>query len=85
MALEESQIPLKHKTKISANVLLDEGPFCGPTDCPYFGLNGTVPMGFKSRVVLLPALTCLHVLNLSIMSGAIPAYVGCVHCTVDYT
>ena len=32
--------------------LLDQGPFCGATDYPYFGN----PVGFKDRVVLSPAL-----------------------------
>ena len=37
------------------SVLLDQGPFSGTTDCPYFELHVTLPMGFKARVVLLPA------------------------------
>ena len=42
--------------------LLDQGPFCGATDCPCFGLCVTLPMGFKSRVVLSPAhvLACIQ-------------------------
>ena len=32
--------------------LLDQGSLCGATDCPYFGLCVTLPMGFKARVVL---------------------------------
>ena len=44
------------------NVLLNQSPFCGAIDCPYFGLRVTLPMGFKARVVLQPALkTCLKV------------------------
>ena len=34
--------------------LLDQGQFCGATDCPYFGLRVTLPMGLKARVVLSP-------------------------------
>ena len=42
--------------------LLDQGPFCGATDCPYFRLVMTLPMGFKARVVLLPVhlLACVR-------------------------
>ena len=42
--------------------LLDQGPFCGATDCSYFGLCVTLPMGFKARVVLSPAhlLACMQ-------------------------
>ena len=42
--------------------LLDQGPFCRATDCPCFGLCVTLPMGFKARVVLLPAhsLACVQ-------------------------
>ena len=31
------------------------------TDCPYFGLRVTLPMGFKARVVLFPVhlLACM--------------------------
>ena len=36
--------------------LLGQDPFCGVTDCPYFGLCVTLPMGFKARAVLLPVL-----------------------------
>ena len=36
--------------------LMDQAPFCGATDYPCFGLRVTVPMGFKSRVDLSPAL-----------------------------
>ena len=36
------------------NKLLEQGPFCGVTDCHYFGLHMmVVSMGFKARVVLL--------------------------------
>ena len=34
------------------HILLDQGPFCGATDCPCFGLRVTLHMGFKARVVL---------------------------------
>ena len=33
--------------------LLNQGPFCQDTDCSYFGLRVTLPMGFKARVVPL--------------------------------
>ena len=35
---------------------LDQGPFCGATDCSCFGLRVSFLMGFKSRVDILPAL-----------------------------
>ena len=35
---------------------LDQGPFCGATDCSCFGLCVSFLMGFKSRVDVLPAL-----------------------------
>ena len=38
------------------NVLMDQGPFCGATDYPYFGLS------------------CLHEVNLRVMSGATSAF-----------
>ena len=40
---------------------LDQGSFCGATDCPYFRLCDP-PMGFKVRVVLSLALllACMH-------------------------
>ena len=37
-------------------ILLDQGLFCEATDCPCFGLRVTLPMGFKGRVILSPAL-----------------------------
>ena len=37
-----------------AGFFLNQGPFCGATDCPYFGLRVTLPMGFKAGVVLSP-------------------------------
>ena len=37
-------------------ILLDQGPFCGVTDCSCFGLRVSFLMGFKSRVDLSPAL-----------------------------
>ena len=42
--------------------LLDQGPFCGVTDCFYFGLRVTLLVGFKARVVLSPAqfLACMQ-------------------------
>ena len=36
--------------------LLHQGPFCGATDYPYFGLCVTLPIGYKATVVLLLAL-----------------------------
>ena len=38
------------------NFCLDQGPFCGATDCSCFGLRVSFLMGFKSRVDILPAL-----------------------------
>ena len=35
---------------------LDQGPFCGATDCSCFELRVSFLMGFKSRVDILPAL-----------------------------
>ena len=35
---------------------LDQGPFCGATDCSCFGLRVSFLMGFKSRVDISPAL-----------------------------
>ena len=63
---------------------LGQGPFCRATDCPYFGLHVTFPMGFKARVVLLHA--CLCTVNLQVMSGATPPFstnMG-VHCISVY-
>ena len=37
-------------------ILMDQGPFCGAIDFPYFGLRVILPMGFKARVVLSLAL-----------------------------
>ena len=55
--------------------LLDQGPFCGATDCPYFGLCVTLPMGFKARGGSLACtLICLHAVNLRVTSGATPAF-----------
>ena len=44
------------------NFLLDQGPFFGANDCPWFGIHATLPMGFKARVVLSPAhlLACVR-------------------------
>ena len=51
--------------------LLDQGPFRGATDCPYYGLCVTLPMGFKVRVVLSPThlLACMCVVNIRVMSA----------------
>ena len=35
---------------------MDQGPFCGATDCSCFGLRMSFLTGFKSRVALSPAL-----------------------------
>ena len=59
-----------HRLLISRQLLVEAsffkifavpGPFCGATDCPYFGLHVTLPMGFKVRVVLSPVhlLSCV--------------------------
>ena len=37
--------------------VVQQGPFCGATDCPYFGLHVTRPTSFKARVVLSPVLS----------------------------
>ena len=37
------------------SVLYLFAPFCWATDCSYFELRVTLPMGFKARVVLSPA------------------------------
>ena len=42
--------------KLFLNFLLDQGLFCGVTDCSCFGLCMSFLMGFKSRVHLLPVL-----------------------------
>ena len=55
------------------NFYLDQGLFCGTTDCPYFGLLMTLPMGFKARVVLSPA----HLLAHSEPKGHINACAQC--------
>ena len=46
---------------------LDQGPFCGATDCSCFGLCMSFLMGFKSRVDILPALflACMPALFLA--------------------
>ena len=54
--------------------LLDQCPFCGATDCPYFGLCVTLPVGFKAGVVLSPAHLLACTVNLRVMSGATPAF-----------
>ena len=64
------------------NFLLDKGPFCGPTDYPYFGLCVTIHMGFKARMVLSPAL----LLSCTEPTGATPAFFTNrgVHCIVTF-
>ena len=37
--------------------LLEQSPFRGATDCTYFALCVTLPMGFKARVDLWPAIS----------------------------
>ena len=52
----------------------DQGPFCGATDCPYFGLCDP-PHGFQSQGGSLAfILTCLHIVNLGDMSDIKPAF-----------
>ena len=52
---------------------VEQGPFFGATDCPYFV---TLPMEFYLTCML----TCLRTVNLRVKSGATPAYT-CLHCT----
>ena len=52
------------KLELFFKFLLEQSPFCGASDHPYFGLRVTA-MGFKTREVLLPAL---------LMSGVTPAF-----------
>ena len=67
--------------------MLDQSPFCGASDSDYpcFGLGVTLSMGFKARVVLLPA--CLHAVILRVTSGATPAFSTNmdVHCISVFT
>ena len=77
---------INSKKLLVLNFLLDQGPFCGATDCPYFGLHVTLPLGYKARVVLSTTLTCMCTVNLRVVSGAIPAFSTNrgVHCTSVY-
>ena len=59
--LEETELRVSGCFKLIFLFLVREGPFCRTTDCTYFGLYMTLPMGFKARVVLLPA--CLLLIH----------------------
>ena len=68
--------------------LLDQGPFLGATDYPFFGLRVTLSMGFKARVVLSPAhlLACMWWTQGSclVLTPAFSTNRG-VHCISKYT
>ena len=42
--------------------LLDQDPFCGAIDCPYFGLSVSLSMGFNATMILSSAFifTCMR-------------------------
>ena len=55
------------------NFLLDRIPFCEAIDCPYFGLQVILSMGFKGRMVLFSVIliwcyTCLFT-NMGVYKG----------------
>ena len=54
---------------------LNQGVFLGATDYLHFGLNETLPMGFKARDgSLVCTLGCLFIVILGVTSGAATAF-----------
>ena len=53
--------------------LLDQGPFCGATDHPYFGLHVTLPW-VLSQGGFSDLYSCLRAVTLRVTSGATPAF-----------
>ena len=54
--------------------LLDQGPFCGATDRPYFGLHMWCPPWALKPEWFSCLLSYLCVVNLSVISGAAPPF-----------